>query len=406
MSRDQRKTSRSLEERNIIASTTRVSQISQTDNELRQKLEAIDTSHKLSNKRIRKETRELKEILRGLQKELKVSKGVPGQYIPSLFEQPQGRVRRTTVSSVPSEDRKEAVNKRDLNHDLIARRRSGSFPADSHEHFEILKDSSEPIQDNIFQEPGRELRNVVVEKTKPEQLKIEQIGLRQNEQEYKRASHLSQSRRQRRLVNCSPTEQQQQGGRKKSSTEGSRSFSKVLRGKFVTNDDTTLLSSTRSLQSSYKTSQTLKLSEESREAAAGSNWQRPNIVEEYSLAPNNREYRKFSLGVSQYHEQRKGRGVGNKGDIPMPGFHGRFEIQDSDWALDSLPENIGGRRLSIAHGRVRRTSRATGLPPLKEEKTAPRLEETPAENWSDLAKCRYLRKEEKEISIDDIFGKK
>jgi len=43
---------------------------------------------------------------------------------------------------------------------------------------------------------------------------------------------------------------------------------------------------------------------------------------------------------------------------------------------------------------------------LKEElKTAQRLQETPAGNWSDLAQCRYLRKEEKELGIDDIFGK-
>ena len=107
MNRDQRKISRSLEERNILASTTRVSQISQTDNELKQKLEAIDTSYKLSNKRISNETRELRGILHSLQKELKVSKGARGEYIPSIFDQRQARCRRFTVSSVPSEDRKE-----------------------------------------------------------------------------------------------------------------------------------------------------------------------------------------------------------------------------------------------------------------------------------------------------------
>lgn len=109
MSRDHRKISRSFEERNILASTSRVSQISQVDNELKQKLQAINTSHKLSNKRIKNETRELKEILHGLQRELKVSKGNYGQYVPSLIEQPQRNPRRTTVSSVPSEDRKEVV---------------------------------------------------------------------------------------------------------------------------------------------------------------------------------------------------------------------------------------------------------------------------------------------------------
>ena len=136
MSRDQRKISRSLEEGSILASTDQLAPISQTDNELKQKLEAIKTSHKLSNKRIRQETRELKKILHDLQKELKVSKGTHGRYIPSLLDQPQGRLRRTTVSSVPQEERKEASQferdqqgkvKKGLNHDFTRRRRSGSF---------------------------------------------------------------------------------------------------------------------------------------------------------------------------------------------------------------------------------------------------------------------------------------
>ncbi|KAJ7351676.1 hypothetical protein OS493_036091 [Desmophyllum pertusum] len=174
MNRDHRKISRTYEERNILASSiSRVSQISQTDNELKQKLQAIDTSHKLSNKRIKNETRELKEILHGLQRELKVSKGINhGQYIPSQFEQPPRRSRRTTVSSVPSEDRKEVGFERDLqrceerNSDDLARNRSGSFPPVSEARDEKkindalddkLAENKLDTQDDVFEEPEAKL---------------------------------------------------------------------------------------------------------------------------------------------------------------------------------------------------------------------------------------------------------
>lgn len=425
MSRDQRKISRSLEERSILASNTRVSQISQTDNELKQKLEAINTSYKLSNKRIKNETRELREILHSLQSELKVSKRIHGQYIPSIFEQPQRRVRRTTVSSVPSEDRKEAAveqsqqdrsKDRNLNHDAMARCRSGSFPPASHVHdAKKLKDADfDDGPDEILQvkqEPENELKDVFVKKTNSERAQEKQIVDSKNDQisphapnktelwgneraEHEEHRHVSQAGNQRLLARRSSIEQEQQSGRKKSSTEGSQSFSNVLRGRFITSQSTSLSSSTR------KMSRTQQRSEGSSEV--GLHRQRPSIVDEYSLAPNQR---KRSLGVPQYPWKRKG-STGNRGDSPVTGSRSRFNVHDPESAFDSLPENLGGRRMSVAHGRIRRTSRVTGLPPLKEElKTAQRLQETPAENWSDLAQCRYLRKEEKELGIDDIFGK-
>ena len=418
MSRDQRKISRSLEEGNILASTTRVSQISQTDNELKQKLEAINTSYKLSNKRIRNETHQLRGILHSLQKELRVSKGAHGEYIPSVFEQRQARSRRITVSSVPSEDTKEVgVEKSQQGYskgrerDGNPRQRSGSFPPATHVHDakkienagtddgpnEMIKDE----QNDVFDEP----EDLSQEKTKCQktqeilsdfkadrsipqtQNRTEFWGHERDEQGTNR--RISQAGSQRILGHYS-TEQQQHGGRKYSS----QSFSKVFRGRFVANQDTTLPTSTR------KTSRNQQSAESAREV--GLNRQRPSIVEEYWSVSSQR---KISLNASQYPWQRNG-SIGNRGDSPLTG-QGRLDAHDVEKSSGSLSENLGGRKVSVGPGRVRRISRATGLPPLKEDqKTTQMVQETPTKKWSDLAKCRYLRKEENELSIDDIFDKK
>ena len=428
MNRDHRKISRTYEERNILASSiSRVSQISQTDNELKQKLLAIDTSHKLSNKRIKNETRELKEILHGLQRELKVSKGINhSQYVPSQFEQPPRRSRRTTVSSVPSEDRKEVGFERDLqrsekrNSDDLARNRSGSFPPVSEARDEKkindalddkFAENKLDTQHDVFDEPGGEVIKVFIEQTKSAQQtndwQNDEITLTpraQNKTELPSIEQENYPQRRisgtgidpKRLAKSSPKEQQQQGERK-------RSTSDVFRGRFVTADtnylDTSLSSSTR------RTSQTQPRGEVGR----GVNRLRPSIVEEFSSVPNQKEQRKTSLGMPPYPWQRKG-SVGNRGDSPMTGHGslGRLDSHDAEVVFDALPDYLGGRRLSVAQGRVRRISRGTGLPPLKEERVAQKksLQGSSAENWSDLSKCRYLRKEEQEISIDDIFDKK
>ena len=432
MSRDQRKISRSFEERNILASTTRVSQISQTDNELKQKLEAIDTSYKLSNKRISNETRELRGILHSLQKELKVSKGTRGEYIPSIFEQRQARSRRITVSSVPSEDRKEVgVEKSQQGHgkereqDGNPRHRSGSFPPSTHAHYakKIKTAGSDDVPNEIIQAEENDVfdkqedheRDVVSqEKTKSQ--KTQEIlsdfnADRINPQTQNRTQFLGNGRDElgtnrrisqagsQRIFGRYSTEQKQQqqqcDGRKHSSTESSQSFSKAFRGRFVASQDTTLSTSFR------KTSRTQQSSESAREV--GLNRQRPSIVEEYWSVPNQR---KISLNVSQYPWQRK-RSIGNRGDSPSSGLQGRLDVREPERCFDSLSENFGGRKVSVANGRIRRISRATGLPPLKEEqKPAEMVQETPTENWRDLARCRYLRKEENELSIDDVFDKK
>ena len=432
MSRDQRKISRSFEERNILASTTRVSQISQTDNELKQKLEAIDTSYKLSNKRISNETRELRGILHSLQKELKVSKGARGEYIPSIFEQRQARSRRITVSSVPSEDRKEVgVEKsqqgysKEREHDGNPRRRSGSFPPSTHAHdaktiknagsddVDVRNEIIQEEENDVFEEHEGHERDVVLhEKTKSQ--KTQEIlsdfnADRTNPQTQSRKQFLGNERSEhgtnRRVSQAgsqiifgrhsAEQKQQQCDGRKYSSTESAQSFSKAFRGRFVASQDTTLSSSFR------KTSRTQRSSESAREV--GLNRQRPSIVEEYCSVPNQR---KVSLNVSQYPWQRK-RSIGNRGDSPSSGLQGRLDAHEPEKSFDGLSENFGGRKVSVANGRVRRISRATGLPPLKEEqKTSQMVQETPTENWRDLAKCRYLRKEENELSIDDVFDKK
>lgn len=411
MNRDHRKISRSLEERNITASITRVSQISQTDNELKQKLQAINTSHNLSNKRIRNETRELKEILHGLQRELQVSKGIHTQYVPSLIEQPQRRPRRTTVSSVPSEDRKDVVYERDLQRlredkdsDDMARRRSGSYPPSLHTHStKKAKDvlDGEESTDKVLEE--RSEVKVVVEKPMNTQRTSEwkndgfttraqdKIDFSRIEQEARRRTSRTGGE-QKFPAKFSPNEQQ--GERK-------RSTSDAFRGRFVTNTDTSYLDSSLT-SSSRRISQTQQKADGGRVATRDR--LRPSIVEEFPVVPmaNQREQRKTSLGMPQYPWQRKG-SVGTRGNSPMASAPGRHDLQDAEVVFDALPDYLGGRRLSVAHGRMRKVSRGTGLPPLKEERVA-QTEKT-ADNWSDLSKCRYLRKDEQEITIDDIFSK-
>lgn len=410
MSRDHRKISRSFEERNILASTSRVSQISQVDNELKQKLQAINTSHKLSNKRIKNETRELKEILHGLQRELKVSKGNYGQYVPSLIEQPQRKPRRTTVSSVPSEDRKEVGLERDLHarggernsgEDAIPRRRSGSYPPSFHLH-----DAKKP-KDVLDDEPaGKELEKAggkvkdVAEQTKSSQ----QIGDWQSElnartqnrtefpeieqDKYPHRRITRAENEQKRFEERFPKEPRDQGERK-------RSTSDAFRGRFVINSDSCYT----------EASTTRRTSKTQQKGDSGRGRLRTSVVEEFSLVPSPNEPRKTSLSTPQYSWQRKG-SIGDRRGSPMAGSPGRYDLHDAEVVFDALPDYLGGRRLSVAHGRTRRISRGTGLPPLREgEVTQKSQQEKSGENWSDLSKCRYLRKEEQEISIDDIFSK-
>ena len=416
MSRDHRKISRSFEERNILASTTRVSQISQVDNELKQKLQAIDTSHKLSNKRIKNETRELKEILHGLQRELKVSKGNYGQYVPSLMEEPQRKPRRATVSSVPSEDRKEVALERDLlarsgernsgDDAAIPRRRSGSYPPSFHSHDakrskDVLND--EPAENKpgkVLEETGGKVRDVVEQtKVSPEQIsewesvvnartqnRIEFPDIEQDKYPQRRITHTGNE--QKRLGERSPKEQQEHGERKMSTSD-------AFRGKFVVNSDSCYTDA----------STTRRTSETQQKGESGRGRLRPSVVEEFSSVPSANEPRKTSLYAPQYPWQRKG-SVGDRKGSPMAGSPGRYDLHDAEVVFDALPDYLGGRRLSVAHGRARRISRGTGLPPLKEERAAQKLQqEKSAETWSDLSNCRYLRKEEQEISIDDIFSK-
>lgn len=398
MNRDHRKISRSLEEGSILASTDHLTPISQTDNELRQKLEAIKTSHKLSNKRIKQETRELKKILHDLQKELKVSKGTHGRYIPSLLDQqPQRGLRRTTVSSVPLEDRKEASQferdqqgrvKKGLNHDFTRRRRSGSFPP-------ISQTDSDKNRQSYCLTPSKHDENTIPPKPREElQFRVEQLSPC-TQPEKAEGSQLEGNQGLVRIR--SPYEQQQQSDHEK------EYLAAKICGKFARRECPITSSSPRSL---YQSPQLYKTSAENRRETR-SLWQKPDIVDEYSIKSNQNELRKKRLSVFQNNLQSKG-SIGSKEETPKTTLHGKFDTgHDPEYApFDSLPAGIvGGRRLSaVTHGRVRKTSRTKGLPPLKEEKTRTTPERTTAEVWSDLANCRYLRKEEKELSMDDIFG--
>lgn len=416
MSRNHRKLSRSLEERNILASTTRASQISQNDNELKQKLDAINTSYKLSNKRIMNETRELREILYGLQSELNFSKEMKGVYTPSLLERRRrGRVRRTTVISVPSEDRKDVDFERDqegrgkermLEHSEMESVTVGLKSASHSDDVKNMEEKpcakKETTQDAELEKLQVNTSHVFIQEitrddneqheTKSEDLKTKQnFHLEENTKKtWENESDKHRSNRRVFETGKGRSVVEHPDGRKKSSTESSHSFSRTFRGRFVTDNDTTSTTSTR------KTSRTQQISDGNREVGI----HRPSIGEESVTVPSVPKQRKISLNVPPYPGQRKD--VHNRGGSPMSGHLVRPQANDSS-ALDSLPENLGGRRISVAHGRVRKTSRTTALPPLKEEIN--KQQESLLESWSDLAKCRYLRQEQNEISIDDIFRK-
>ena len=415
MNRDNRKISRSYEERSILASTTRVSQISQADNELRQKLQAINTSHKLSNKRIKNETRELKEILHGLQKELKLSKGTYGHYVPSLIEEPQRKPRRTTVSSVPSEDVKEAGLERDLHgrnverildSDSTSRRRSGTYPPSLHAHDAKRAKDLDGLNEQLAQnKPDKVLEKTGGKVSKDDQQTktSQQIGSWQNHRELNARGQnrtefpdIELDKYPQRRISQTERRFAERSSNEKQHGERKRSTSEALRGRFVTNTDTNYSDTTLS-SPMRRTSQTQQKGEGARARL------RASVVEEFSSVPSPKEQRKTSLGMPPW--QRKGN-VGDRRGSPMAGFPGRYDSHDAEVVFDALPDYLGGRRFSVAHGRVRKVSRSTALPPLREEGGSQKpQQDRSSENWSDLSKCRYLRKEEQEISIDDIFSK-
>lgn len=377
MSRDHRKISRSVEERNILASTTRVSQISQTDNELKLKLQAIDTSYKISNKRIRNETRELKEILQGLQRELQVSKGGNHtQYVPSLIEQPQRRPRRTTIDTVPSEER------RDVGDVDVARRRSGTHPPSSHTQYS--KRAKDDLND------GQSAEKVLEERKEERTTEVQEASVWKKDGFPSRTLNETVFSSRIGAENAFPSKysprEQQRGERKRSTND-------AFRGRFVTNTDIRTVDS--SIPSSDRRISQIQQKPEGGRISIRTN---PSIFEEFPSG-NQSELRKRSLPW-----QKKGiLNVGTREDSPMGVPPGRHDPHDAEVVFDALPDYLGGRRLSVAHGRVRKVSRGTGLPPLREERVAQK--EKSAENWNDLSNCRYLRKEDQEITIDDIFRK-
>lgn len=110
MSGNHRKVSRSIVDNSLTVNSGTGCHFKQPENELKQKLDALDTSFKISNKKISNETRELKQILFDLQRDLKDSKS--SNYVPSILEEQRGQVkrhRRITVAST-SHDTISTVN--------------------------------------------------------------------------------------------------------------------------------------------------------------------------------------------------------------------------------------------------------------------------------------------------------
>lgn len=192
MSGPHRKVSRSLD--NSSGFVTSRSHLTQPENELKQKLNAIDSSIKISNKKINKETHELRQILYDLQRDLKVSKSV-SHYVPSPIEEQETkqtkRVRRVTVATAPGDlqlQRAEIFPKNVAEGKTTAedvpgvtqgnstkRRRKTSVPPTTRGKI-LVKD------DDIFQEKKRELANTLskekasgVEESEKESLKTNEM---------------------------------------------------------------------------------------------------------------------------------------------------------------------------------------------------------------------------------------
>ena len=426
MSRDPRKVSRTLEDRNIIGSMTRVAQIAQADNELKQKLESIDQFYKLSNKRINNETRELKQILHGLQHELRVSKADP-QYVPSLYEMPSIRSRRKTVSSVPSEDRKQNTIERDLwrntlhrpSHDNVKdRRRSTSYPSVCRHGQEVKKQTEIYDEDGgvdflvraeDFQHSGlNQARDVVKEiegQRKTSQVIHRSFDTRKNGTGMcaQHEAELLWHGHDNRLIShmdCKlklpekgfPNDQHLTGRRKRSTIDCESHFADIVRGTFTASRETPYENDAVVSQPKNPPGRFLQANLNVSRQSRG------NVAEKNRLTPYLCSQKKTSLGISQKLGQRKG--------TQSPATNTQLRIQE-EHDFDSPPEQFRRMKGVGVHGRVRRSSRVSGLPPLKEERLTPRQEkEKPFESWSELAQCRYLRKEVKELGIDDIFGKK
>lgn len=419
------------------------------ENELKVKMEAIQTSYKISSKRHNAETHELQKILYDLQRELKVSKE---HCVPSPIEsnQPERRFRKNSRikkklsvqehdnvnSAVRSESQQESARQNN--------EKPGVFSVEANvlqSESSVAKRRRRHSSWNCVE--AKKIKEVV---TAIEGQKIDTTNSDQEDEDAEKALNEkeklpSESLKIFNFVKSEPANTESSdpvlvitSGHErftKSVCLSKESDTKAING----HNERTLniashAGSHHKTRSSIET-QTVRLLTDhglprTRAFRKSSGCERPNMVDGdqrercVSLAPQSiptsslasvqqepprtpryswAQHRKYSMppltrgrkpSLAQQHLMR---------------FFPQSVVSDPQQITDvSKPSSERARRISVVnryndHGSRRVSSH---LPPLKEEEksqnSAPKL-------WTELQDCRYLRTEENEISIEDIFRK-
>ncbi|XP_031568782.1 uncharacterized protein LOC116303399 [Actinia tenebrosa] len=496
MSGQHRKVSRSIDSSSGFVTSR--SHLTQPENELKQKLNAIDSSIKISNKKINNETRELRQILYGLQRDLKVSKSV-GHYVPSPIEEQETtqtkRVRRVTDATAPRDPqllhRSEIIPKSSTE----VKKTIQEFPGVTHgtSTKRRRKMSVPPIisgkilvkDGDVFGEKERELSATL---SKPKPLGVEESGnetQRENNGEQEtgvksNCEEVQTNKSEHKTVGVSihcdndgiqigdqiPSARDQGSSETSQVKPSSLSLDNQLDSSYIDVDK-----KMTNIPSTYKGIATILSREEwssaqmiSKGNSSGNVTSNLKYLKEgrrRSLSENETAYRETFKGKFMTHslppasdhvrdiipppdpEKRTrritvagahplgGRSRLDIGDIPRTPFHSgsrRISVnsmhEDGSRKSRSLGRGPTGGGQTVRRGsdeeetdkrllstpsrdipRYRRTSKVSSLPPLKEERKIQNEGNQAAIEWKNLENCRYLRKDDYEISIEDIFKK-
>ena len=404
-----RRDSRALigaEDRSLIGSNTRISQYTQSENALKQRLKDIDQSHQQSNRRISHETRELRQILHGLQKDLKVSR----HYVPTQLEERQlqpVRTRRNTTSSFPGPpERLELLHKvlddssesevglpvdMPSNAYLAKRRRSNSMPS---------------------MKAARDLRNIQEEDANPAQATEERDKTEEEEtivrlQNPTRGAADDKTRRpavhdsgsgNRVYPKRISAERLQQDARKRSTASaGQAAFSNAFLGRFLTSDE-----SSAGAQVATPHPARVRRSTVAHRTAEMPGAPRKRLSA-HELGPGSSSAFQPTLRKASLSYPLWGGGPANSPSrTSNPAAPPSSPRPPPASPLSEMESSAARRRLSVAN-RARSRRKASTLPPLVEDPAASKAAEDKV--WTELARCRYLRRDESELTIEDIFRK-
>ena len=429
-----RRDSRALigaEDRSLIGSSCRVSQYTQSENALKQRLKDIDHSFHQTNRRISHETHELKQILHGLQRDLKVSRPVVDYYVPTQLELSEApRWRRYTTSTFPTTEklRVKGLDKvaglktagddggkveREENPsqgNLTKRPQRSNSLASIREAKELrdFKQEAEPL-DQKFTKESRPIQKdngdvkdygegpsdgkMPIHSQNVELKPRMSTGGSDHKNGKQTQLNCSGSSNGRILPDRPSAEQLLQTARRRS-VAGAGAQANAFWGRFMTSES----DAAEQTVSVPQPSRTRRVTVGHKPAMLGAPRQRTSLQEITSLSsPYQPKLRKSSLSYPQYYGNPSPRNMNSSIQGNNPRMSPLLEIADED-------QYEGPRRRASVAYRTRSRRKHSTLPPLPEDSVAKRSTESTGV-WTALSSCRYLRKEEKEITIDDIFRK-